>query len=59
MNFTRHYVEEFLHELQDIEEISGPDSYEQYIAVLTAIRIEIDKRIVIASDSMLKEDVYE
>lgn len=55
MRYTKHFVSRVIDELQNLEEIGGPDSYEQYIAVLTAIRLEIDKRIEVATKIMLEE----
>jgi len=56
MRYTKHFVDNVLNELQNLEEIGGPDSYEQYIAVMTAIKLEIDKRIAVATDIMLTQE---
>ena len=52
----KHFVNNMINEIQNLEEISGPDTTEQYIAVLTAVRLEIDKRISNASQLLLEEE---
>lgn len=48
LNATKFFIKEQIAKLQTLEELDGPDSIEQYVAVMTALKIEIDKRIDIA-----------
>jgi len=53
---TFFFIEEQIAHLQSLEELGGPDGAEQYVAVLSALKIEIDKRIATAlSHPHLKE----
>jgi hypothetical protein len=57
MDYTKHFIDKLVAEVQTMEEIGGPDSLEQYIAVLTAVKLEIERRITVATERMLTEEV--
>lgn len=44
-SYTAHHIKEMISKIQDLEEISGPDTIEEYITVLVALKLEIDTRI--------------
>jgi hypothetical protein len=43
-----YHVNKLMSALQDMEEISGPDSLAEYVAVLEVISVEINKRLEVA-----------
>lgn len=49
---NQYLIDQQMASLQNLEEIGGPDSLEQYIAVLTAVKAEIDKRIGCAKSQL-------
>jgi hypothetical protein len=51
------HINRLLEVLQNLEEISGPDSPEDYVTVLVVIRNEIDKRIQAAIDINYTKEV--
>ena len=53
MNYTKYFYQSIMDAMQNLEEIGGPDTTEQYLAVLTMVRLEIDKRIDAATNSLL------
>jgi hypothetical protein len=44
-DFTKHFIDDHIAKIQELEELGGPDTLQQYITVLTALQIEIQKRI--------------
>jgi hypothetical protein len=55
LEYTELYIRRILEAVQTLEDMGGPEPLEQYIAVLSAVRGDIDKRIGIATDRMLEE----
>ena len=55
MKYTNIYIKNLIAVLQEMEEIGGPDTREQYIAVLTAVKLEIDKRIAVATQLIIDD----
>ncbi len=45
---TSYFASRVFESLQDLEEIGGPDTTEQYVAVMTIIKLEIERRIACA-----------
>ena len=48
--YTKHFAEQIISVVQQLEEIGGPDTLAEYIATLTIVRLEIERRIKVASD---------
>lgn len=53
-DYTQFFISQIMERIQELDEIGGANSPEQYIAVLTAVKAEISKRIYEAR-SQLKE----
>ena len=53
MNYTKYFYQSIMDAMQNLEEIGGPGTTEQCLAVLTMVRLGIDKRIDAATNSLL------
>jgi hypothetical protein len=50
MNSTKYFSDKIISVVQELEEIGGPDTLDEYIATLTIVKLELEKRIKVASD---------
>ena len=50
--YACYYAKQIISTIQELEEIGGPDTLAEYIATLTIVKLEIEKRIKVASDRM-------
>ena len=48
MSNVKWFADGVIASIQELEELGGPDDLEQYILVLTSVKIEIEKRIQVA-----------
>jgi hypothetical protein len=56
MKYSSYYIEKIVDVIQELEDIGGPPELEQYIAVLTAVKIEIESRIKVACDRIRNDE---
>ena len=52
MSYTKYYTDNLISAIQELEEISGPGTREEYITVLTAVKLDIEKRIQTATEEI-------
>jgi hypothetical protein len=55
LKYTEVYIRRILEAVQTLEDMGGPEPLEQYIAVLSAVRLDIEERINAATDRMIEE----
>ena len=55
MSTTKEFADRIVNEIQELEEMYGPRTLEQYIAVLTMVKTEIEKRISVAGQRIADE----